>query len=76
MILTAKEADDGLHRVTGRCGGDKGRAEVGDSRPGLAARLRGVEAREALAWAALAVGGCALWRALIWLSWGLWAVTR
>lgn len=76
MILPAKEADDGLHRVSGRRGGDAGRAEIGDRRPGLAARLRGVEARKVVRYAALAVFTAALWQVAIRLSWALWAVTR
>ncbi len=38
--------------------------------------LRGERARHAL-WQALALAGCwALFRLLVQLSWGLWAVTR
>lgn len=38
--------------------------------------VRGVETRQVLRYALLAAGCLALWRVLIWLSWGLWAVTR
>lgn len=35
-----------------------------------------MEAAKVVRYAALAVFAAALWRAGIWLSWGLWAVTR
>lgn len=76
MILAAKEADDGLHRVTGRRVGDTGRAEGGHDRPGLAARLRGVEAERARAYALAVLGIGAFWWCAVHLSWWLWAVTR
>ena len=38
--------------------------------------VRGVEARQVMRYCLLAAGCLALWRVLIWLSWGLWAVTR
>lgn len=38
--------------------------------------VRGVEARQVLRYGLLAAGCLALWCVLIWLSWGLWAVTR
>lgn len=78
MILAANEADDGLHRVAGRRGGAAGRRDRGDARPGVGARLRAVEvdARGAVRWALVLAGCWALVQLLIWLSWGLWAVTR
>lgn len=76
MILAAKEAEDGRHRAEVRAGRHQGLPAGGGARPGMDARLQKVAARRALAWALIVAGGAALWRALIWLSWGLWAVTR
>lgn len=78
MIVPAGErgrhgvADGALGRfaraVRGVPGGDVGpRAHEG---------VRGVEAGKVVRYAALALLAAALWRAGIWLSWGLWAVTR
>lgn len=78
MIVPAGEggrhgiADGALDRIAravrGVPGGDGGlRAHEG---------VRGVEAAKVVRYAALAVFAAALWRAGIWLSWGLWAVTR
>lgn len=62
----AHAVGEGAHRRV-PCHGVRPRAHGG---------VRGVEAVEVLRLALLAAGCCALWRVLIWLSWGLWAVTR
>ena len=78
MILTAKDAVDGRRGAAGARCGDAGRRDRGDARPGVGARFRavGVDARGAVRWALVLTGCWALVRLLIWLSWGLWAVTR
>lgn len=78
MILTAKDADDGRRGTAGARGGAAGRHDRGDARPGVGARFRAVEvdARGAVRWALVLAGCWALFRLLVWLSWGLWAVTR
>lgn len=76
MILTAKDADDGRRGVACRRVGDTRRAPVRGDRPGLAARLRGVEAQRARAYALAVLGIGAFWWCAVNLSWWLWAVTR
>lgn len=79
MILAAKEVPDGLHQGVPRHGGVYTRRHPRrDGRPRLHARLRGLAA---LAWAhrvdaAILAGSFLLWEVLIWIAWGLWAVTR
>ena len=78
MILAAREPDDGRLGPAGPRGGAAGRRHRGDARPGVGARLRAVEvdARGAVRWALVLAGCWALFRLCVWLSWGLWAVTR
>lgn len=78
MILAAKEPDDGRLGPAVPRGGAAGRRYRGDARPGVGARLRAVEvdARGAVRWALVLAGCWALFRLCVWLSWGLWAVTR
>ena len=76
MILAARDADDGRRGVAGRRFGDTGRAEGGARRPGLAARLRAVEAERARAYALAVLGLAAFWWCAVHLSWWRWAVTR
>ena len=69
----ARVGDQGRYR-----GGAAGRRDRGDARPGVGARFRAVEvdARGAVRWALVLAGCWALFRLCVWLSWGLWAVTR
>ena len=76
MILIETEVPNVRQRVAGRRVCDTGRAEGGARRPGLAARLRGVEAQRARAYAIAAVAIPALWWVAVRLSWALWWVTR
>lgn len=78
MIVAGNGADDGRRGVAGPRGSAAGRHLRGDARPGVGARVRAVEvdARGAVRWALVLAGCWALVRLLIWLSWGLWAVTR
>lgn len=78
MILAAKEPDDGRLSPAGPRGCAAGRRRRGDARPGVGARVRAVEvdARGAVRWALVLAGCWALFRLCVWLSWGLWAVTR
>ena len=78
MIVVENGADDGRRGPAGTRGGAAGRRHRGDARPGVGARFRAVEvdARGAVRWALVLAGCWALVRLLIYLRWGLWAVTR